>query len=102
MADGGYSVQRGLLRGSKISAKHSTVIDEAIPLVLFIKEIPEVSRIILGEIVVLKVGERRLRLVPVQAGFRIVVRGSTAQQTFFVYTADPFGTQKSIEQFWKK
>ena len=95
------STKKGLLKGSKISRRHSTVIEAAEPLVEAAKALPQVSKVVLGEIVPLKGAPMRLKFVPVPAGLKMVVRGGATQQTFFLYTADPHATEHHLEAVWK-
>ena len=92
----------GLLRGRKFSGRHTTVIEAAIPIVDTAKKLPQVSKIVLSEIVPIRSGPMRLRFAPVPAGLRMVVRGPSAQQLFFVYTSDPTGVEQALYAAWNR
>ena len=94
--------KKGLLRGSKISGKHSTVINEAEVVVEIAKKRSEVSKIVLGVINRVRSGNPRIKFVPINAGFRINVRGNNANQVLFVYTSNPLATEEAIRQAWEK
>ena len=88
--------QLGLLSGPKFSNKHSTAIEAAHPIIRLLRARPEVKKIVLSEIRVVGVGKQRIKTERIPAGLRVVVRGKTAQQTFFVYTDDPDATDAAI------
>ena len=95
------SSRKGVLRGSKLSSSHSTLIDDAQLIVVAAKRLAEVTKVVVGKIVPLRPSKRRLKFIPLPAGFRITVRGSSVQQTIFVYTKNSTATQRSIEVFWE-
>lgn len=94
-------VAKGLLRGTKFSSRHSTVIAEAVHLLEAAKALPEVRKIVLSVITSSGPGEPRLKFSPVPAGLRMQVRGRTAVQTFYVYSNSPAGTQRKLETAWR-
>lgn len=95
-------IKRGLLRGSKFSDSHSTVIKAAIPIVEAVKRDANIRKIVLGPIVWIGSGARRITFTPIRAGLRMVVRGSALQQTFFVYTGDPRGVEQRLHGIWNR
>jgi len=84
-----HNTPKGLLKGSKITRSHTTVIDAAIPAVSAAKESPSVSKIVIGVIMPTRTGQPHLKFAPIQAGLRMQVRGNSAVQIFFVYTDRP-------------
>lgn len=81
--------KKGVLRGSKISSKHSTVIDTAQPIVRKLKSLPSVSKVALGAVTRVSPGQKHLKIDEVQSGLRVAVRGSTSRQILYVYTQRP-------------
>lgn len=92
---------KGILKGGKISNKHSTLIPRAEKLIAEIKEFETISKIVLSEIIPVKAGEVRLKFTPVPAGFRLTVRGGSSQQTLYIYCSEREETKKKIEEVWK-
>ena len=95
-----HNTPKGLLRGSKLTRSHTTVIEAAIPAVQAAKECAHVSKIVIGAIEPTKHGSPHLKFTPVQAGLRMRVRGNTAVQTFFVYTDRPEDVIREITAKW--
>ncbi len=91
---------KGLLEGKKFSSRHSSVIGDAVLILRKAKVLPEVSKIVLGEISRCRPGDPHIRFNPIPAGFKMMIRGRTAVQNFFVYTINPTTTQKLIEEAW--
>jgi hypothetical protein len=89
-----------LLRGSKFSRSHSTVIEIAIPILAMAKRLPEVRKIVIGIIIPGGSGPMRIKFFPILAGFRMVIRGANSQQEFFVYTENAPATQASLQKIW--
>ena len=94
------NVPKKLLEGKKFSRRHSTVIQDAVPLLRKAKSLPEVSKIVLGEISNCHPGNPHMRFTPIPAGFKLMIRGRTAVQIFFVYTINPTTTQRTLEEEW--
>ncbi len=92
--------KKGILKGGKISNKHSTLIPRAEKLIVEIKHLTSVSKIVLSEIVPMKAGEPRLKFTAIPAGFRLTVRGGSSQQTLYIYCIDPEETKKKIDDAW--
>jgi hypothetical protein len=91
-----------LLAGKKFSKSHSTVIRDAVQLLQKAKSLPEVSKVVLAVISPCHPGKPHLRFTPIPAGLKLMVRGRTAVQNFFVYTTNPTTTQRSLEEEWTK
>ena len=94
--------QKGLLRGKKFNSRHSTVIENAVPILNAAKKLAEVHKIVLGVIRSLRPAEPHLRFSPVPSGLKVQVRGRTAVQIFYVYTNDPAHTERILTEEWDK
>lgn len=94
------SPKKGLLKGSKISSNHSTVIADAEILVIRAKSLVLVSKIVLGIVVPLKPGRKRLKFMATESGWRMVVRGANVQQTFYLYTTKPQEVREALILAW--
>ena len=92
---------KGLLRGSKLSSRHSTVIEYAIPLIEAAKRHEAVSKIVLAEIARVGGGNPRVKFVPIPAGLRMVVRGPNNQQVIFLYTSQASTVQTFLKNAWQ-
>lgn len=91
-------MKKHLLRGKKFNSSHSSVIDAAIAVVELAKDQPEVSKISLGMIRSgLPPGKHKIKLLPIQGGWKVQVRGSTSVQDLYVYTSSPEKTQKTLQ-----
>jgi hypothetical protein len=97
-----HNTPRGLLKGSKVTRSHTTVIDAAISAVTAAKESAHVSKIVIGVIKPTKTGQPHLKFVPIQAGLRMQVRGNRAVQIFFVYTDRPEDVILEISAKWEQ
>lgn len=89
-----------LLRGPKFSDSHQTFIPEAEGVLKAAKDLDSVSKIVLSVIVPVKTGNPRMKIMPIQAGIKCVIRGRTAQQDFFIYTKDAGLTMRCLEAAW--
>ncbi len=90
---------KGLLRGSKVRGKHSTMTPCAQEVILFCKRLAAVSKIVPGQIKPISTGTRHLKFTPIPGGYKIVVRGSTNIQELFIYTKDDNAPQKIEDEF---
>lgn len=90
--------KRGLLTGHKVTKNHSTITKEAGTIIEYAKKCPHVTKIVLGQIAPLGYAKPRLHFVPVLAGLRIGVRGTTSHQVLFVYTHQAEETQKYLQK----
>lgn len=87
--------------GGKLTRSHTTLIDAAEPLVDWLHERTEVTKISLGVIKVIGKGPPSLKLHPVTGGWKLVVRGNVSLQEFVVYTSEPHRTRRDLErQVW--
>ena len=96
------NARKGVLRGPKIGGDHQTMIEAAVPLIQAAKDLPEVTKIVIGEIRPLHSGEPRLKYTPVPAGLKLAIRGANAIQTVYVYTTDPAATTTSLRTTWEE
>lgn len=77
----------GHVSGKRMSKQHTTVIDAAQGVVVFLQKIPEVSKISLGRIDVhLPATEWRIKLTEIRGGLRMQVRGTNSIQQIMIYT----------------
>lgn len=80
----------GHIAGRRVSRQHSTVIEAAQPLVLFLRKLPEVTKIALGRLDVhLPSTEWRVKTTEISGGLRLQVRGTNSIQQIMVYTSEP-------------
>ena len=98
----GHNTPKGLLKGSKVTRSHTTVIEAAIPAVSAAKESPHVSKVVIGVIKPTKTGQPHIKFTPIQAGLRMQVRGNSAVQIFFVYTDRPDYVMREIRDKWEQ
>lgn len=96
------SAERGVLKGSKIGNNHSSFIAAAAPIITFAKRLPEVRKVVISEIRMLKGGERRLKIASIPAGLQVVVRGPNSQQKLFIYTSEPEKVRSAVEIEWER
>lgn len=94
--------RKGLLGGGKVSGSHSTVIDEAVPLIEMAKRLGSVKKIVLGVIDPARVGPRRLKIVQVPAGMRLTARGVHAAQKLFIYTDEFEAVETVLRATWSE
>jgi hypothetical protein len=95
-----HNTPKGLLKGSKLTRSHTTVIEAAIPAVNAAKVSSHVSKIVIGVITPTRAGRPHIKFTPIQAGFRMQVRGNSAVQIFFVYTDLPDEVMREITEKW--
>jgi hypothetical protein len=93
----------GLLAGKKVNDRHSSVIDEAKIVVQIAQSLSDVTKIVIS-IILPKAGSRtpRIDFAQVPAGLKLIVRGTTAAQQFFVYTDNPDGVERAITDAWSR
>src|ERR1700704_6768646 len=97
-----HNTPKGLLKGSKLTRSHTTVIEAAIPAVTAAKESASVSKIVIGVIKPTKTGQPHIKFTPIQAGLRMQVRGNSAVQIFFIYTDRPDDVVREISTKWEE
>lgn len=74
-----------LLKGSKFNARHSTIIDEAVPLLQHLKKQPFVKKIALGCIKPNTASTTRIKFTRDKYAIKLQVYGSAAVQLFHVF-----------------
>ncbi|MBI4281149.1 hypothetical protein HY628_03050 [Candidatus Uhrbacteria bacterium] len=94
--------KRGLLKGAKVSSRHSTVIGDAEEIFAFIKGLPEVKKIVLGMILPVRTVERRIKIKIIPAGLKLVVYGSDGLQEFYVHTDLIEYVGEKILSYWER
>jgi hypothetical protein len=93
---------KGLLRGPKFNGRHSTVIDSAVPAVEAARDCKLVTKIALGVITPIRVGQEHLKFTPASGCLKMQIRGVNAVQTFWVYTTDPDTVVTEITRKWEE
>lgn len=90
-----------LLKSKKIGGKHSSYIDDAEIVIKSAINDKNVDKIVLSKIIqVSGSGQKRIKFLYIDAGLKITVRGSGAQQFIYVYTNNPETTRQTIETSW--
>jgi len=90
------------IAGKKVAKGHSTIIDEADKLLKFLYQHPLVAKIVTGEIKHIEHGPRRIKIMPIEAGLKLTIRGVNARQFIFVYGLEQDIIKQEIERFWQK
>ena len=85
------------LAGRKIAKSHSTIINEAKSILNLVQSNPLVTKIVTGEIKVIKAGPIRIKITPIPAGLQLMIRGRNARQKVFIYTSDPQAIEIQIK-----
>jgi hypothetical protein len=93
------AIDKGVLRGSKISSRHSTFTKDAQIVILAAKKESAVTKVVLSEIVSIKGGTRRLKFQKIPAGFKVTVCGASAQQILYIYTHDETVPDRITKEF---
>ncbi|MFM2357803.1 MAG: hypothetical protein RJA61_540 [Candidatus Parcubacteria bacterium] len=87
--------------GGKITASHTTIIDEAEKIIATAQTLSEVSKISLGIIKQIGSGKRKIIFSEIPAGFLIRVRGSVTMQELRVFSSDKAKTREALfRAFW--
>ena len=99
--EGMMSLRKGVLRGRKVRSKHSTFSPEAAFVIETAKKEPGVTRVVPAQITG-RGGKRSIKIQRVQAGLKVVVRGSTGAQVIWVYTSDQNSIEQMLKEAWAK
>lgn len=92
-----------LLKSKKIGGKHSSYIDDAEIVIKAAINDDNVDKVVLSKIIqVSGSGQKRIKFLYIDAGLKITVRGSGAQQFIYVYTNNQEKTRQIIERTWKE
>ena len=94
------ATKKHVLKGKKISNRHSAYIDEVEQIIVAAKDHDSVTRVVLSQIKNLGSGPRRLTHKRIKSGFSVKVRGSDSQQELFVYTTDTEAVWKALQDAW--
>lgn len=89
------------LAGKKFSKRHTTATKASASLAKFLARLPEVEKIVIGEIKPVRVGPKRLKIQPVAAGLKLMIRDTSARQTVFVYTKQPKAVADAIDKYFE-
>ncbi len=84
------------LAGGKLTRSHTTLIDAAVPVVEFLQNRPEVSKISLGLIKVIGKGPQNIKFHTLTGGWKLVIRGNISIQEIVVYTNSPESTREAV------
>lgn len=88
------------LSGKKAGGPHTSVIDAAQAVVLFLQARSEVYKISPRMITSgLHSSRRRVRVTGITGGLLVTVLGSTTKQELYVYTRDPVATEQELHKF---
>jgi len=82
--------------GGKLTRSHTTLIDAAAPLVDFLQDHNDVSKISLGLIKNVGKGQPGLKFHAVTGGWKLVVRGNVSLQEIVVYTGRPEAVRSEL------
>lgn len=82
--------------GGKLTRNHTTLIDAAAPVIDFLQECEDVSKISLGMIKTIGKGSPGLKFHPVTGGWRLVIRGNVSLQEIVVYTDEPHKVRRGL------
>jgi hypothetical protein len=97
------STPRRVLKGKKFNYKgHTTVIDDAVPVIRWAGKNPLVKRVSVGLIIPSKSTARRVKTKPVPAGLLVTVHGSDALQKLVFYTNDPPALTTEIQNYLRQ
>lgn len=90
---------RGKASGKKVTKSHQTVIDAAQSLVRAAEPLPYVSKIVLGIIRSSRSSRahRQLKIVPIPAGLKLIVRSNMYLQDLYIYTTDREALTRILE-----
>ena len=82
---------------NKITDSHGTRTDTSTEVINLVHNLPEVTKISLGEIRHVPGGRRDIKFLPINGGIKAVVRGNGAIQHMFIYTKEPDAVTNLIE-----
>lgn len=86
-----------LFADPKITTKHQTVIDGAVPVLDRLRKLEAVTKIVIGPIEANRSRTPRVKCLPIQAGLIVKVQGTGAVQQFYVYTNDPDNVETRLK-----
>jgi len=83
------SLRTTLFSDPKISTKHQTIIDGAIPTIDMLRKLNSVTKIIIGPIQPNKSSTPRIKPTSIRNGVHIKIQTTNAIQQFYIYTKQP-------------
>ncbi|MEN8252569.1 MAG: DUF2103 domain-containing protein [Patescibacteria group bacterium] len=96
-------MSKGHRQGGKISGRHTTVIPAAEKIVDFLARQQEVKKISVGFIKHgIKSGKHSVKIMEMESGLLLKIRGSASIQEVRVYTAQKKNIRTLIEEFAQK
>ena len=87
---------RGVLKGPKVSNKHSTYTPLAGKVVIALKNMEHVSKVVLGPIKSAKYGKRTIKIVDTASGAKVTVRDVNAVQVLYSIGAPAHDVEKGL------
>ena len=90
------------LAGKKITKSHSTVIKAANKLITKLIKSPLISKVSIGQIKVIGSAPQKIKIIEQPAGLKLIVRGSTSIQNFFIYTNKKSIATELINSLWNE
>jgi hypothetical protein len=76
---------KSLLQGSKLSSRHQTVIDVAKPLLRELKDLSEVTKIVIGPVKQLGKQSAGVKVKAIRSGLELSIKGGGQLQVIYVY-----------------
>ncbi len=96
-------MSKGHKQGGKITGSHSTVIPAAEKLVDFLQKVNEVDKISIGFIKHgIKSGKHAIKIIELNSGILVKVRGSASIQEIRVYTKNKNNVKDMVKEFAQK
>lgn len=89
--------RKNIFGDPKITTKHQTIVDGALPVLDTLRKLDEVSKIVLGPIEPNKSATPRVKATDIRAGLLVKVQGTDSLQQFWVYTNKPEVIRKKID-----
>ena len=86
----------------KITRNHTSLIDKAEGVVKKATQMSEVSKISLGIIKKINVGQPRIKFLPITGGVKAIIRGNTYIQEIFIYTSNTDKIIKTLTDAFTK
>ena len=85
--------------GKKISGRHTSIIEPALPVVRQLARRPEVKKISLGQIQQVRNAKQSVQVKKMTGGLRLVVRGTCSIQKISVYSKDLESTKQFLSKY---
>ena len=90
------SKRQTLFADPKITTKHQTVIEDAVPILDRARKLDEVEKIVVGPIDPNKSSTPRVKTNEVPAGLLLKIQGTESLQRFWIYTKKPAHVKADI------